>query len=74
MCERKRVESMNKQIKRTGISSFLGESSFSMMACASFEELTQNNVLTARITSYSKDCPCLELYAPQWTGQVGIYT
>lgn len=46
-----------------------GESSFSMTACATLEELSQSNVLTARITSYNRECPCLELYAPQWTGQ-----
>ena len=53
---------------------FLGETSFSMTACALFEGLAQNNVLTARITSYNRECPCLELYVPQWSGQVHMYT
>ncbi|XP_028400434.1 A-kinase anchor protein 1, mitochondrial-like isoform X2 [Dendronephthya gigantea] len=47
-----------------------GETTFSMAACALFEQLTQNVVLTARVAGYTKDCPSLELYTPeQWTGQ-----
>ena len=47
-----------------------GESQFSMAACAFLEQLTQNVILTARVTGYTRDCPNLELYLPdQWTGQ-----
>ena len=47
-----------------------GEPQFSMAACALLEQLTQNIVLTARVTGYNRDCPNLELYLPdQWTGQ-----
>ena len=53
---------------------FSGEPQFSMAACALLEQLTQNVILTARITGYTGDCPNLELYVPdQWTGQVHFH-
>jgi hypothetical protein len=60
-------------VSTVNLSSFSlpGEPQFSMAACALFEQLTQNVILTARITGYTRDCPNLELYVhDQWTGQV----